>query len=227
MIAWLRTIAFALIFYPLSVPFVVATPFSAALGHRILKGNVRAWAYFHRWCAGFILGIHSHFEGDVPDTPVLYACKHQSMYETLELSLYLTDPVAVLKRELADIPVWGWAAQRYGAIVADREGAAGALRQLMRQAKTAVAGGRSVLIFPEGTRVAPGEQPPLKSGFAGLYRALGLPVVPIACNSGVVWPKKGAKHAGVITFIIGAPIPPKLPRAEIEARTHAAINLLD
>jgi 1-acyl-sn-glycerol-3-phosphate acyltransferase len=149
------------------------------------------------------------------------------MYETLELSLYLQDPVAVLKRELADIPVWGWGAQRYGAIVADREGSAGALRQLMRQAKAAVAGGRSVLIFPEGTRVAPGEQPPLKSGFAGLYRALGLPVVPIACNSGVVWPKNGAKRAGVVTFIIGAPIPPKLPRAEIEALTHAAINLLD
>ena len=84
-----------------------------------------------------------------------------------------------------------------------------------------------MLIFPEGTRVLPGEQPPLKSGFAGLYRALGMPTVPVALDTGRLLPKTGAKHPGTITFRFGEVIPPGLPREEIDARVHAAINELD
>ena len=98
---------------------------------------------------------------------------------------------------------------------------------MMREARVAREAGRSVLIFPEGTRVPPGDHPPLKAGFAGLYRMLGMPTVPIACDSGRVWPRHGAKHAGVVTFRFGAAIPPGLPRQEIEAQVHAAINALD
>lgn len=227
MIAWVRTILFQLLFYTGSVPYVLATPVTAALGPRVLRANVRAWALFHRWLIGWALGVRSDFCGTLPAAPVLYACKHHAMYETLELMLYLDNPVVVLKQELARIPLWGWAVRRYGAIVVDRGGSAVMLRRMMRDAKAAQASGRSVLIFPEGTRVGAGERPPLKSGFAGLYRALALPVVPIACNSGLVWPKRGPKRSGVVTFEVGAPIPPKLSRDEIEARTHAAINLLD
>src|SRR3546814_12432695 len=89
---------------------------------------------------------------------------------------------------------------------------------MMREAQATLARGRSVVIFPEGTRVVPGERPPLRAGFAGLYRALGVEVVPIALDSGRVWPRKGAKHACVVTFRFRAPIPPRLPRAEPEAR---------
>ncbi|MFA5969869.1 MAG: lysophospholipid acyltransferase family protein [Sphingomonas sp.] len=226
MIAWARTVVFSLIFYPLSVPFVLATPISAMLGHRALYANVRGWARLHRWSTRLLLGIKTRYVGNMPDGPVLYAAKHHAMFETLELVLALNDPVIVMKQELARIPVWGWAARRYGAIVVNRDGSAGMLRQMMRQAKQALADGRSVLIFPEGTRVKQGESPPLKSGFAGLYRVLGLPVVPIALNSGVVWPRRGAKQRGVVTFQLGEPLPAKLPREDIEARTHAAINLL-
>ncbi|WP_286772545.1 1-acyl-sn-glycerol-3-phosphate acyltransferase, partial [Sphingomonas sp. 66-10] len=91
----------------------------------------------------------------------------------------------------------------------------------------AKASGRSVIVYPEGTRVAPGEQPPLRSGFAGLYKALDLPVVPIATDSGRLLPKKGAKHPGVVTFRIGAPIPAGLPRREAERRVWAEINALE
>jgi 1-acyl-sn-glycerol-3-phosphate acyltransferase len=226
MIAWIRTIAFNLLFYPMSTVLVLATPLSALLGRRYLVANVRAWSLLHRWLVWLVVGIRTRFEGDLPTTPALYAAKHHAILETLELTLALGDPVVVLKRELADIPIWGWATKRYGAIVVDRDGQAAMLRQMMREAKAALAQGRSVLIFPEGTRVAQGDAPPLKSGFAGLYRVLGLPVVPIALDSGKVWPKKGAKHSGVVTFLIGAPIPPGLPRDEIEARVHTAINLL-
>lgn len=224
--AWLRTWLFALVFYGGSVPFVLATPITAAIGHRALVANVHGWVRFHRLAIGLILNIRSRFEGDLPTGAALYAAKHHAMYETLELMLVLDDPVIVIKQELARIPIWGWAIRRYGAIVVDREGSAAMLRRMMTEAKAALAAGRSVLIFPEGTRVAQGEAPPLRSGFAGLYRALGLPVVPIAHDSGAVWPKKGPKRAGVVTFRISPAIPPKLPRDEIEARTYAEINLL-
>jgi 1-acyl-sn-glycerol-3-phosphate acyltransferase len=95
-------------------------------------------------------------------------------------------------------------------------------------AKAIVAEGRPIVIFPEGTRVLPGEQPPLQPGFAGLYKALGIPVVPVAIDSGLVWPRRSwVKRPGIITFRFGEPIPPGLPRQEAEARVHAAINLLD
>jgi 1-acyl-sn-glycerol-3-phosphate acyltransferase len=84
-----------------------------------------------------------------------------------------------------------------------------------------------VLIYPEGTRVRPGEAPPLRPGFAGLYRALGLPVVPVAVDSGRLWPKGLLKRSGTIHFLIGETIPPGLKRDEIETRVHAAINALN
>ncbi len=227
MIAWLRTWLFKLIFYTGSVPIVLATPLSARFGHRALVANVHLWSRYHRLVARLILGITSRLEGGVSAEPTFYAAKHHAMFETLELCLTLGNPVFVIKRELGAIPVWGWAIRQYGAIVVDREANAAALRQMMREAKVALDAGRSVIIFPEGTRVAAGEKPPLRSGFAGLYRVLGLGVVPIAINSGDVWPKKGPKRAGVITFRFGERIPPKLPREEIEARVHAAINELD
>jgi 1-acyl-sn-glycerol-3-phosphate acyltransferase len=115
---------------------------------------------------------------------VLVACKHQSMLETFEIMLMLNQPAVVLKRELAVLPLWGWVVQRYGAIPINRAGGASALRSMMRAAEVAIAEDRPIVIFPEGTRVAPGEQPPLQSGFAGLYRMLKLPVVPVAVDSG-------------------------------------------
>lgn len=227
MIAWLRTIVFMIVFYSISAPIVLTVPISALFGSRAVIVHSTVWTRFHRWATRWILGIRIRIEGTRPDGAAFYACKHQAMFETLELQALLDGPAIVLKRELADIPAWGWAARRYGAIVVDRDASAKALRNMMREAIAAKATGRSVLIFPEGTRVAPGEHPPLKPGFAGLYRALGMPTVPIACDSGAVWPRKGPKRAGVITFRFGEVVPAGLKREEAEARVHAAMNALD
>lgn len=227
MIAWLRTAAYCLVFYGLSVPIVLFAPVPAMLGRPVLIRYVRMWVRLQRWSADRLMGIRWRTEGDLPDQPVLYVAKHQSMFDAVQAPVLLDAPVIVLKRELAQIPVWGWTVQRYGAIVVDRDASAKALRQMVREGQAARAAGRSVLIFPEGTRVKPGEQPPLRSGFAGLYRALGFAAVPIANDSGRLWPRRGAKRPGVVTFRFGDPIPPGLPRAEVEALAHRGINALD
>lgn len=223
----LRSWLFAVAFFGGSVPIVLLTPVMAALGPGVLRWWVVFWTRFHRFCARWILGIRVVVSGDIPTTPALYAGKHQAMFETFEMVALLDAPVIVLKKELAAIPVWGWAAQRYGMIVVDREGSSAALRQMMRDAEAAAASGRSVVIFPEGTRVTPGETPPLKPGFVGLYRALKLPLVPVAIDSGHVYPREGAKRAGVIRFAFQPAIAPGLHRREIEPLVHAAINLLE
>ncbi len=101
------------------------------------------------------------------------------------------------------------------------------VRYLCRELLQAIADGRPVLIFPEGTRVPVGETPELKPGFAGLYRALGLPVVPVALDSGRLWPRGLVKRRGTIHVLVGEVIPPGLKRAEVEARVHQAINALE
>ncbi|MEG3088868.1 lysophospholipid acyltransferase family protein [Sphingomonas sp. PB4P5] len=222
-----RTWAFMVAFFGGSVPIVLMAPVMALFGTGPLRFWVVLWTRYHRWCARWVMGVRVVTSGTIPTTPALYVGKHQAMFETFEMVALLDAPVVVLKKELASIPVWGWAAQRYGMIVVDREGSSAALRAMMRAGQAAAATGRSVVIFPEGTRVAPGEQPELKPGFVGLYRALKLPLVPVAIDSGTVWPKTGTKRSGVIRFAFQEVIPPGVGREEVVARVHAAINVLD
>jgi 1-acyl-sn-glycerol-3-phosphate acyltransferase len=223
----LRRWLYNLLFYGVSVPIVLGAPIATLFGRVTIQRYAVLWMRLQRALVG-ILGIRNNIEGDgVVGYPVLYASKHQSMYETLELTAMLDGPAVVLKQELADIPLWGAAARGYGAIIVNREASAQAMRSMMKAGKAAVAEGRSILIFPEGTRVEPGTTPPLKPGMAGLYRMLGLPVVPIAMDSGVVCSRSGPARPGIVTFRFGEPIPPGLPREEIEARVFAGINALE
>lgn len=227
-LAAIRSLLFLVIWYGGTLVAVVLALPVAAIGPRVLRRYGKAWVGFHAWCCRWILGIRSRIEGEVPRGAVLVAAKHQAFWEPLEFIHILDDPAAVMKRQLADIPLWGWIARRYGAISVDRDGGATALRRMMREAEAIVAQGRPVVIFPEGTRVLPGERPPLQPGFAGLYRRLGLPVVPVALDSGRVWPRRSfIKRPGVITIRFGAPLPPGLPRAELERQVHAQINALE
>jgi len=227
MLATLRTWLFNLTFFGGTVPIVLLAPIVAMAGTRALRWWVVFWTRYHRFCARWVQGIRVVVSGSIPDTPALYAGKHQAMFETFEMVALLDAPVIVLKKELASIPIWGWTAKRYGMIVVDREGSSTALRGMMREAERAAASGRSVVIFPEGTRVGAGEMPELKPGFVGLYRALGMPLVPVAIDSGHAWPKHGAKHPGVIRFAFQPPIAPGLPRREVVPLVHRAINVLE
>jgi 1-acyl-sn-glycerol-3-phosphate acyltransferase len=226
--AAIRSALFALVFYAGTALAVLLALAALPLGRRALRKVAEGWALFHHLCAAWILGIRTRTEGEVPRQPVLVAAKHQSMFETIDVVVLLGSPAVVMKQELADIPLWGRAARLYGMIAVDRRGGAAALRRMLQAASEIIAEGRPIVLFPEGTRVAPGERPPLQSGFAGLYRALGVPVVPLAVDSGRLWPRRGfVKRPGVVTMRFGDPIPPGLPRKEAEARVHAAINALE
>ncbi len=227
MIQLLRSLVFTLVFYVGSVPLVAAALIGGAISEHQLFEGPRRWAGWFLWCARVLLGIRLRVEGDIPPGPYLFAVKHQSAYETI-LTLWLFDrPAVVMKAELERIPIWGPTARRHGAIFVNRAGSASTLRVMMKAAQAAVAAGRPVIIFPEGSRMAVGQQPSLQSGFAGIYKMLKLPVVPVALNSGRVWPKGFVKGPGVITVRFLEAIPPGLPREDIEARVHIAINRLD
>ena len=225
--ALLRSLLYAAIFYSATFLWVLIGAPASLLGRRPTLAIVLSWVDFHHWLSRSVLGIRVRVEGEVPPGCSLIAVKHQAMFETLEMLRLSRLPVIVEKKELADLPLFGFLTRRYGVIAVERSAGAKALRALVEEGQEAIASGRPVLIYPEGTRVPVGETPPLKSGFAALYRALDLPVVPIATDSGRLWGRGLVHQPGTITFRVGATIPAGLPRREIEARVHAAINALE
>lgn len=224
----LRSILFALVFYSITLFFVLWALAAAPFSTPELRRVAMRWARFHRWATSAILGIRVKIVGTIPDHPVLFAIKHESMFETIETLVLLREPAVLVKKQLTEIPLWGKVAVKHGVIPIDREGGATALRKLVREARAAAAASRPLVIFPEGTRVPHGEAPPLRSGFAGLYRQIGLPVVPVAVNSGVVSPRRSfLKKPGVVTFLFGEEIAPGLDRNAVEALVHLEINRLN
>ena len=224
---YLRSLMFMALFYPGTILFVLSGLTASLVGTKPMRAVVRAWADYHHWLCLHVLGIRARTFGAIPREQCIIAVKHQSMYETIEILRLARTPVVVMKRELADMPFFGWLTRRYGVISVDRAAGAKALRAMLGEARQAAASGRPIAIFPEGTRVRPGETPPLRPGFSGLYRALGLPVVPIAMDSGRLWGRGVLKQKGTVHFQIAEIIPTGLGREEVERRVHDGINLLE
>ena len=225
--AALRSVLYAAIFYPLTVLCVLVGLVMSLFGRRPTLAVVLSWVELHHLLTRHVLGIRERLEGSIPPGPHLIAVKHQSMFETLEMVRLTNLPIIVLKKELADIPLFGFMTRQYGIIAVERSAGAKALRALVAEGQTAIATGRPVIIYPEGTRVRVGQTPELKSGLAALYRALALPVVPIAVDSGRLWGRGFVHRPGTVTFRVGETIPPGLKRDEVEAQVHAAINALE
>lgn len=226
LLAALRSLAFYAMFYGGSV-FLVLASVAAILARKAwLRPVVAAWGRWHLWCTQNLLGIEVVLEGELPDGPVLIAAKHEAFFEAIDTPRLFTYPAVFAKQELFAIPGWGYSALTYGLIPVAREEGAKTLRQMLATAKERVAQGRPLVIFPEGTRVPHGAQPPLQAGFAGLYKLLKLPVVPIAVDSGRTY-HHVIKRPGRITYKVGETIPAGLSREEVEARVHRAINALN
>lgn len=222
----LRSLAFYLVFYLGSVFYVLASVVTAAVAPRHARTMPDLWSAFHRDCMRVLLGIKVRETGSRPQGTALYAIKHESFFEAIDLPNTLDHPVPFAKEELFRIPGWGRAARSYGSVMVRRDEGAKALRAMLAEARRFIGTGRPLALFPEGTRVPHGTRPPLQSGFAGIYKLLGLPVVPVAVDSGPLY-HRWWKRPGTITMHFGEPIEPGLPREEIEARVHAAINVLN
>jgi 1-acyl-sn-glycerol-3-phosphate acyltransferase len=161
-----------------------------ALPRRFLLSVVKSYLAVVLLLFQGVLGIRWQVVGnaDAASGPVLVAAKHQSAFETLVLQYVLNDPVIVLKRELLQLPLFGWVLRRLGHIGVDREGGLEAARALRSEALKAHAQERPIVIFPEGSRLPVGRQANYKSGVDLLYRMLKCTCVPVAVNSGKVWP---------------------------------------
>lgn len=226
LIAAVRSLAFYVLFYGGTALLVVASVIAVIAQQRWLRPIVALWGHWHLWCVRKLLGIEVVLDGALPQGPVLIAVKHEAFFEAIDTPRLFRFPAVFAKQELFRIPGWGHSALFYGLIPVAREEGAKTLRQMIALAKQRVEEGRPLVIFPEGTRVPHGTRPPLQAGFAGLYKLLRLPVVPIAVDSGATYHRL-VKRPGRITYKVGDVIPAGLAREEVEARVHRAINALN
>ncbi|MHC5653202.1 lysophospholipid acyltransferase family protein [Stappia sp.] len=208
------------VFAPLAVLLVLPRRVCLAIATRV----VRFWL----WLLKHVVGLRYEVRGRehlAAAGPCLIASKHQSAFETIALQIILDDPAIVLKRELTWIPVAGWTMARLHHIAIDRKAGASALMALVRDAKARLADGRSVVIFPEGTRTAPLAAPAYKPGIVALYRALRTPCIPVALNSGVFWPRRSLwRFPGTIIIEFLPPIPAGLRADAFREALEGAIE---
>lgn len=223
----LRSYAFHAAFYGSTFVWVLAIIPALLLPQDRFAGVVRAWIRWSLWLLKSICGVKVAFRGfdQVPDGALLVASKHQSTLETFALLLALKRPAFILKRELTQIPLFGRYLLKFGNISVDRAAGASALRAMMTDAKGALAQGRQIVIFPEGTRRPPGAPPDYKPGIVQLYRSLGVPCLPLALNTGVFWPRGQGGITGGTAVIEALPLlPPELSKPAVLPAIIGAIE---
>lgn len=229
MIRRLRDLVFHLyLAVSLAVLGIMCLPL-AFLGENAARLPPKLWTRGALGALGLITGVRYRVEGseNIPRGGALVAANHQSIWETLALYVLLPRPVVILKQELSAIPVYGFWARASGNIIVDRKGGAKALRAMQREASRRLDEGCQVVIFPEGTRAAPGEILRLKPGAAAIYLAASAPCVPVAHDSGRFWRHPGMeKQPGEITLRFDAPIPPGLDRKAFLSRLEERLMRL-
>lgn len=228
MLTWFRSVLFNIAFFGTTAAVaILSTPVLLAPAHWTMPA-IRFWSWLVvqelRWICGIRLEVIGR-EHLPQSGPALIAAKHQSALDTLVWLLLVPNCAYVLKQELLRIPFYGFLVAKVGMISVDRSGGAAAMRHLLKAGKAAAAAGRQMVIFPEGTRVAPGERVPYQPGIAALAAATGLPVIPVATNSGLLWGRRAfRKRPGTIVISILPPLPAGLPRPVLIARLESLIE---
>ena len=208
--------ALVLVTPPYALIALLTFPLPRMMRYRIISG----WSMLVVWLARAILGIDWRIEGreHLPSRPAVILAKHQSAWETMAFQLFFPPQVHVLKRELLWIPFFGWGLALMSPIAIDRSRGVKALRAIARRGRERLEQGFWVVVFPEGTRVRPGERRPYQLGGAWLAAAAGAPIVPVAHNAGVVWPRNAfLKRPGTVTIRIG-------PMIDATGRDPKALN---
>jgi len=223
----LRSVLFAVLFYGL---FAVSAPFAALLSivyPRSLPGFARTWS--RAWLAIYavVCGVSYEIRGreHLPRGGCVLAMKHQSVWDTCALFAIFDRPVYVFKSELRWIPFFGWSLLRLGCVPVKRGTGKLALDDMVAGTRIALDQSKQVVIFPEGTRTMVGQQPKYKTGISYLYEQLGVPCVPVAVNSGLLWPRRTfLRPPGRIVVEILAPIAPGVPRKQMLDRLVTVIE---
>ena len=229
----LRSLFFDFTFYLWTALLCLLALPALLISQRAAASISEVWAIGSLLLLRLIVGLSYEVRGseNLPEDAVIVALKHQSAWETIALWVLLKNPAIVLKQSLARIPVFGWYMKRGQAIMIDRDAGPKALRPMIAAARSAVAEGRPIAIFPEGTRTPVGVRRPYQPGVAALYLQLGLPIVPVALNSGLFWSRRSfLKRSGRILVKFLPALEPGLDRrhvvAELERRIEQATALL-
>ncbi len=224
----IRSIVFQILLYVLTAATLLLTaPVYFFLGHTGRMGVVRWLAQACVWLTRYVAGIDYEVRGaeNLPKEPAIVASMHQAMWETFAFVPLFPDPAFVIKSEMKMVPVWGQFAAAVEMIFVDRSKGRAALKEMAKGVQAAIAGGRHVVIFPEGRRIPPGEASDIKSGITYLYRLSGVPVVPVALNSGFYWGRQTLlKRPGRIIVEFLPAIPPGLSNEAFQAAFGGAID---
>jgi 1-acyl-sn-glycerol-3-phosphate acyltransferase len=221
-VIWLRSLLFTVLLF-LSVPVyasavVVLSPF----GHSVYYRMAVKWAELNLWLLDKLCGLRYELEGleNLPEGPCVLYWKHESVFETMAGAVALPPQTWVVKRELMWLPFFGWGLALLKPIAINRKAGRTAVKQVIAQGQQRLAAGLCVVIYPEGTRVAPGDERRFGISGAALAKAAGRPLVPVAHNAGDFWPRRGLlKHPGTIRVVVGPPIDPTgLSHEEITRR---------
>jgi len=223
----LRSLLYNIAFYGVVVVYSIIGLPTLVMPRAICLAYAKFWAATSLVLLRAICGLRVELRGRerLPDGPLVIAAKHQSAWDTFALMVVFDRPVYVLKRELMWIPLFGWYLWKTGMIPVDRAKAASALIALIKRVSLAIKGGDQVIIFPEGTRRAPGAPPDYKPGVAMMYKEFGVPCVPLALNSGLFWPRRTFRRLpGTLVVEMLEPIPPGLNRKDFMARLERELE---
>ena len=226
-VIFLRSLVFNILFYVVFLFWVVVALPTFLMPRSAMMRVATWWAASFIWLMRVVCNIKVEFRGveKIPSGPLIVASKHQSMWETIALLRFFEAPFFAVKRELKLIPIFGLFLIKTNMIAIDRSAGGRALIAMARRAAGEVRRGRQFVIFPEGTRTAPGAPPHYKSGIALIYADCGVPCLPVALNSGLFWPRRTfMRYPGTLVVEFLDPLPPGLRRDEFLARLKATIE---
>lgn len=219
---FIRSTLFNIAFIAVTLVMMLVTLPTTFMPRRVAMHTVRLWVYSVYALERFILNLDYEIRGleHLPKgRACLVAAKHQSAYETMKLHIIFDDPAIVLKRELLSIPMWGRFLKKIDPIAIDRGNREEAVKSLLAGVENMKGQARPIVIFPQGTRVhydATADEKPYKAGIAKMYASSGLPIVPMALNTGLFWPRGSwTKRPGKIIFEFLPPIAPGIPQEDV------------
>jgi 1-acyl-sn-glycerol-3-phosphate acyltransferase len=211
-LTFLRSLTFNALFYLNTLAWLMVALPTFFLPYTAVIAVAKAWARVNLVLLRAVVGIDYEVRGreKIPNGPLIVASKHQSAWETFALLPLFADPLFIVKRELMWIPLFGWLMHKGRMVSVDRGAGSQALTDMAERARIELALGRQLIIFPEGTRRPAGAEPRYKYGVAHLYAAEGVPCLPVALNSGVLWPRRRSLHLrrGKVIVEILDPIAP-------------------